>query len=44
MKRPESEFYDATIREIFQRWDKFAECKGYKEKTVEVQEFDTEGG
>lgn len=40
MHCPEEEFWKATLREIIQRWDIYAECKGFKEKSKEVQEFD----
>jgi hypothetical protein len=37
MGKSEKEFYNATIREIHQRWEAYAEVMGYKEPVQTVQ-------
>lgn len=37
MHKSEKEFYNATIREIYERWDAYAEAMGYKEPVQTVQ-------
>lgn len=36
-------FWNSTLREIFDRYDMYATAKGYKEKVEEVQQYDDEG-
>ena len=40
MGKPESLFWELTIREVLQRWDAYAIFHGYKEAPVEVRRYD----
>lgn len=40
MKRSDIEFWNSTLREITERWDKYAEIKGYKEPTQVIKQYD----
>lgn len=37
LRRPEKEFYRSTLREIFERYDSYAICKGWKKEPEMVQ-------
>ena len=38
MHHTEQEFRRATLRELLQRWEIYAECRGWKEPVAEVQD------
>ena len=40
MHRTEEEFWKSTLREISERWERYAVLKGYKEAPLQVQRFD----
>ena len=43
MRKPESFFWESTMRELIERWQEFAVAKGYAKEPERVQRFDTEG-
>lgn len=43
MRKPEDFFWSSTLRELFERWQEFAEVKGYTKPRDRMQMFDTEG-
>lgn len=43
MRKPESFFWESTMRELIERWQEFAVAKGYSKEPERVQRFDTEG-
>lgn len=43
MRKPEDFFWSSTLRELFERWQEFAEVKGYAKQRDRIQMFDTEG-
>lgn len=43
LHKSEASFNHTTIRTIIERYEKYAEMKGFKEPTREIQEFDDEG-
>lgn len=40
MRHSEEDFWKATLREVIERWDRYAVMKGYKEPPILVKEFD----
>lgn len=40
MGRSEEEFWNATLREVTERWDNYSILKGYKQAPLQVQRFD----
>ena len=43
MRKPEEFFWHSTMRELCERWQRFAEVKGYAEKPRRMEMFDLEG-
>lgn len=43
MRKPEEFFWNSTLRELFERWQEFAEVKGYTKPRDRMQLFDSEG-
>ena len=43
MGKPEELFWSSTIREIYQRWEAYAELKGYSKPVERMEMYDTEG-
>ena len=43
LHRPDMDFWNSTLREIFDRYDMYATAKGYKEKVEEVEQYDNGG-
>ena len=43
MRKPEEFFWHSTMRELCERWQCFAEVKGYAEKPRRMEMFDMEG-
>lgn len=43
MRKSEDFFWSSTLRELFERWQEFAEVKGYTKPRDRMQMFDTEG-
>ena len=43
MRKPEEFFWHSTMRELCERWQCFAEVKGYAEKPRRMEMFDLEG-
>ncbi len=43
MRKPEDFFWNSTLRELMDRWQEYAEVKGYAERRERMQMFDTEG-
>ena len=43
MRKPEEFFWRSTMRELCERWQCFAEVKGYAEKPRRMEMFDLEG-
>lgn len=43
MRKSEEFFWSSTLRELFERWQEFAEVKGYAEQRERMQMFDDEG-
>lgn len=42
MGKPDELFWKSTVREIIQRWEKYAEINGYKKPAEKVKEFEDE--
>ena len=42
MGKPDELFWKSTVREIIQRWEKYAEIMGYKKPAEKVKEFEDE--
>lgn len=40
MHRSEEEFWSATLREVTERWERYAILKGYKKSPLQIKEFD----
>ena len=43
MGKPEELFWSSTIREIYGRWEAYAELKGYSKPVERMEMYDTEG-
>lgn len=43
MRKPEEFFWRSTLRELFERWQDYAEVKGFVKKPERMELFDTEG-
>lgn len=43
MRKPDEFFWHSTIRELVERWQEFAEVKGFAKKPERIQRYDTEG-
>ena len=43
MKKPDEFFWSSTLRELLERWQKFAVFKGYMKPPRRMEMFDTEG-
>ena len=42
MGKPDELFWKSTVREIIQRWDRYAEANGFKKPAEEVKQFEDE--
>lgn len=40
MYRPEEEFWCATLREVTERWERYAILKGYRQAPLQIQRYD----
>lgn len=40
MHHSEEEFWNSTLREVTERWERYAILKGYKEAPLQIQRFD----
>mgnify|MGYP004455378955 FL=1 len=40
MHRPEEEFWSATLREITERWERYAVIKGYRKAPIQIRRYD----
>lgn len=40
MHRPEDEFWNSTLREVTERWERYSILKGYKQAPLQIQRFD----
>lgn len=40
MHRPEEEFWTSTLREVTERWERYAVLKGYKKAPIQIRRYD----
>lgn len=40
MHRPEEEFWSSTLREVTERWERYAVLKGYKKAPIQIRRYD----
>lgn len=40
MHKPEEEFWSSTLREVTERWERYAILKGYKKAPIQIKRFD----